>query len=175
MAITKSDREEMILTHLPYELDQYFATDEKVRRDERERALWSELLCLHARNLVEFFTRTSSINSNDAASFHFADRSYTKTTRKTGSIHDLNKKINVFVSHLDYGRADRTRVSGPDIDQCREFILNEVARLQTHLAPEYSLDWTPPARPVALLDNLPSTTAIGEVRVIPILDASKDA
>jgi hypothetical protein len=173
----ESDRGKIISEHLPYELKLYFAADINLRNpnvDTPAKIVWLELLCLHGRNLIEFFTGTQAFGAEvrTAASRHFTDASYSPAARQDGtSVGELYKTICVFASHLDYNREKRKRLEPNDIDQLRKFIGDEIARFREHLLNEYKPLFAPPAYPPSVLSlaSVPSTTALGELRIAQIV------
>jgi hypothetical protein len=134
--------------HLPYELDMLewsFAVLHDVRLEEQRKTQAArnaavECFWTHARNLYEFMTRKRNRTFQGVASAEdFVDGDFWPDL----PFNELDKKMNVQVSHLQYERTQELdgKLGGYDMVRFRDAINRAVARFESQLQHDARSIW----------------------------------
>lgn len=141
-------RKNILTEHLPYEIDLLEqcieAWSKSAPASEGEpKEVWANRMMpingfwLHARNLIEFFTRPAS-DSRTAAAGHFT----TKVIHYEMPNKEVVEKINDQISHLNYDRlTEFGKLTIYDAVRIKEQIDRAISKFQDHLTVEAASLW----------------------------------
>jgi hypothetical protein len=133
---------DMLREHLPYELNMldyaYEAlAKETLQSDDAELSKNASIECffLHARNLIEFFNGSKSVERTASAA-HFT------TEEISYDLPKLMNEINNQIAHLNYPRGAHTKVlNGSDMRRIKEAIDRAVTLFQNKLSDDARPHW----------------------------------
>ena len=138
----KDTKRDVLLRHLKYELVMLNHTFQQLQMKslpQNEVNVLIESFCLHARNLIDFFSDSHKDKGREAAAWHFTKDTYRPPAKPKG----LCEKINAQILHIRY---DRTSAASEKIGTADRLALwtlvrNRVAYFLEELRPEYQSIW----------------------------------
>jgi hypothetical protein len=156
---------EMVNHQVPYEVGMLRCTflllSRGVPEGADQRAVLNaniESFCIHARNLIEFFSRESTKPKDKAGARHFTLSSY-RAFKMPKTEERLVEKLNEQIAHLSYKRTtkDEEKILGSDRAVLLWILEDEIARFGKSLRDEYKALW--PQEMVT--DRIPVQSPVG--------------
>lgn len=138
-------RERLIERHVPYEIIMLRACFDLLQVPQTDVLFGNALIeafCVHARNLIDFFSSTDPVSGSVPAARHFTDDFYRpfSSAKPKGELYGrLNKQI----AHLDYGRTDDDNKHIDTVDRISLYRLleDEISNFDRHVREPYRSAW----------------------------------
>jgi hypothetical protein len=102
-----------------------------------------ESFCIHARNLIDFFTEQSVSPKNYAGAKHYVGASWIASGDSDYKSDSIYGKLNEQIAHLTYGRQKDLdkKIQGPDIGSLKQVLDDEAKRFVDSLPPPQRAVW----------------------------------